>query len=85
MYSIQSQSGTTTPKRVEAREGMEISHDKSVECTLPLTSSGQQARLVFELPVRGEGHPEGFESIAREGRRHGNRLIRWETMGAHRL
>jgi hypothetical protein len=39
--------------------------------------SGQQARLVFELPIGGEGHPESFESFAREGRGHDYRLIRW--------
>jgi hypothetical protein len=33
--------------------------------------SGQQARLLLELPIRRERHPEGFESIAREGRGHG--------------
>jgi hypothetical protein len=38
--------------------------------------TSQQARLVFELPIGGEGHPESFESIAREGRGHGHRLIR---------
>jgi hypothetical protein len=37
MYSIRLQSGTTTPKQMEGERG-DVTHEKSVKCTLPLSA-----------------------------------------------